>query len=316
MLIVAAVAASLLLAEAAIRVWKPTPRSLIVRPGHFNQLVDHDGVPVWTWPSHDDATAHGLRHGLDCRDTADITVLVAGDSIFHGVQLPVEQTAAFRLRERLRARFPGNTTCVVSLAEPGHTLYTQAPLVHQALDAMKVDVLLLEIWGGRPRMPTRFDDTVYYFEGATLDDNGLPNPLRLPTAVHEALWRSSALWEYAHLALGPTCQECGPSEEQAWAVLDGIEAHAEQVGSAKVHLLPAFLDRPYAEQADNIAQMSAWYVRWQEHHTTPAIRLWEAMGHIDPTTLGMDACHFNQDGHTALLDVFERAVVPRIDPAP
>jgi hypothetical protein len=310
----AALCVAFLTGEAVIRVVRPAPRTQVIRPGHFYELSDHDGIPVWSWPDHDEEPAHIRRHGLDCRDDADIKIVVAGDSIFHGIGVPVEKTSAWQLTARINERFPGKRACVINIAEPAHSLYVQAPLIHGLLDDLQPDVLILELWGGLPRTPTRFDDTIYYFQGATLDANGLPDLFGIPAVAHAALWRRSQLWEYVHLAMLPPPSRSVDSEKQAWKVLDDLHAHAARAGTQTVRVLPSFLNRPFADQVllPELFGMD-WYLRWEQERELSSVKLWDALSHLDPLTLGIDACHFNETGHIALTQVFEDAVVPLID---
>ncbi len=291
------------LAEAFVRAANPTPRRLIVRASKVGPLTEVGGVPLWEPRSSAEPHRQEVLEGRRCRDQGRPLVLVLGDSIFHGINVPAEEVASTLARAMLQQRHPELGFCFVNLAVSGFSLYQSVARAERELTELHPDVVLMELWGGLPRVPTRLDDTVYFFEDLPRGEDGLANPLGLPVALNGRLFRSSRLYEYAVMALPEQCPDCNDLGEHA-ALLDGVLDRTRAGGGELVTLMPAQLYFDFDDQPDAILEGNQPLVAWAEQRGVSNVKLWERFDGLDPAPMRLDNAHLSAAGHARLAEVF------------
>jgi hypothetical protein len=211
------------LGEVLVRVWNPPPRRMKVQLSRFAEVRDAGGVPLWFPAFPDEPDRLAVLEGRDCVDDDDaFRVLMLGDSIFHGIDVPVARVSSERLEDLLESRHPGLQVCVVNLAIPGYSMYQAVARGREFWREHDADLVVLELWGGAPREVTVFGDRAYFFEDLPLDGTGLANPMGLPAPLHLRLFTNSRLYEYAVLAWPEVCGGCRHDLEPHRALLDEV----------------------------------------------------------------------------------------------
>lgn len=306
-----ALASTLGMAEALLRVLQPRPRIQVVRSGLHDgldlvvRLVE--GVPVW--PS---ASAEP-RHNRACLDDPTRAPwLVLGSSIFAADGLPPEQAFSLRLQDALEQG--GERTCVLNLAEGAYTFQNQAAVAREVLAGVRPRVVLWEIWANSPGTWVTLGDTSYRFQHLAVSDDGTPNPLAVPGPLHRALLTGSRLYEAGVLALVEAQEPASTGEWERLLARDLPAAHeaVRATGAQLVLVLAPPLERPFAAwtQARREATgrtLEAWYgevERWAATEGVPTVALDELLADHDVEDLRLDTCcHYNPDGQRAVGEV-------------
>lgn len=299
-------AIALIGAEIGIRVADPQPRRQIVRPGQEAKLevrVSH-GAPVWE--QHGTVT----RRNLDCE--GDIDILLLGSSILFGTSLETADSIGPALEAAL-ARV-GTTACVHNWAQPAFTAQGKLALAKEAFERGVPDVVIWETWIGDANRYTLLGDTAYELTGYPADEAGFPVVTWAPSAIHQALFTRSRLWEYAVLA---TSSPSRGAVDAAWEVVVGetLPELRAQTGDVPLILMPMpKLDRSFEQSSVDTLdpalfprydQVRKWTLR-----QGAGVELFEvahALQAEDHEALRLDSCcHYNQDGQRALA----QALVP------
>lgn len=288
------------LGEVAIRVVGPMPRTQVVRQMPGIELTTLGGLPAWDIAIGPDlANADCLARG------PERTVAFVGDSIF--VTTP-GNTAAEVFTERLQARWDdeGRAWCAVNVSRPGFTGPLKAAAALAEVAPLGVDLVVYGIWN-EDGDPWRLDDAIYELASYARDARGYPRIpwLPAPAGVHRALFRHSALWRYAVLALGHArpAPEVVRRRQQAPvdAVIDMAAASGAEVWAVQ---LPR-LDVPFATSAAT-PQTTRAAVR--AHAATRGAVPWVLAADLvayDVEALRLDSCcHYNDAGHEALARIF------------
>lgn len=303
---------TLLTTEVLVRVLKPPPRRVLFRAAIMHGFDNVDGTWVWyDAPGPPPGRSHILED-RDCVSENAFRVMVLGDSIFNGVSLPTEEVGSVLLKQRLQAAFPDVSFCVKNLAVPGYSLYQGIARARRVLPEFPPDVVLLELWGGPPRIPSRVGDTIYYFEGLAREDDGTANPMGIPSPLHRSLLTHTRTYEYLVLAWPDDCRACRYELAPHIPFLDGFLDQIEDEGGSIIPVMPAFLNHPFKNQPKGTFYAMADYETWLAgRHLTP-VRLWEALEEHDSRTLSLDPVHFNAEGQSLLADVWLEHITPEV----
>ena len=301
-------------AEAAVRILNPAPRRMLVREDKVGAFHEHEGTPYWVPSDGGEAARSAGLERRDCRGADAFHVVVAGDSIFHGMDVPVAQVASTRLGPALEARRPGVRVCVHNLAASGLTPPQYVARVQAELPELEVDLVLLELWGGFPRTPVRLGRTVYQVEGDPAAAWEALNPLGLPEGLGRWLLQGSRLYEYAVLAW-PQAEGAPPDDLGAHRVLfDAFADDLEARGAALVTLMPSELEiARFEDPPELLLDQNAPFEAWVAERGVENVRLWERFEGLDPAAVRLDGCHLNAAGHEALVDVFVDVSLPHLE---
>jgi hypothetical protein len=248
LLVVAGVVAGAAVAEALVRVARPSPRAQIVRPDMLHgapELVD--GEPLWRAGQDDDT----LRNE-GCPGPGTLDVAFAWDSIGYDVER-VGAEALFPAQVGRALRDEGRPVCVLNLSEPAYRAGQQLAETRRAHARHGLDVVVVGAWK-RPASYTRFGEAWIVASDRETDRLGTP---RLPffplPEAHRWLFTHSRAWQYATLALAPTRREPAPGVVR-W---EAFATWAAEAGVRLVVVHPAPLDRPFAETAAQRAALAA-----------------------------------------------------------
>lgn len=302
------VLATVLLSELAVRVLRVPPRRVLIDAAHYGPFTEVDGLPLWADRGGGPERV-AILEDAGCDREEAFRVLLVGDSIFNGVELPPEQVASVRLKRRLEARGAGVRACVVNLAVPGFSLRQGMVRAVGALDALDPHVVVLEVWGGAPVRPVRIGERVILAHGLRLYEDGFPNPYRLPGPLNRALLHRSRLYELLVLAAPDDCPECRVDLADFEPVLDAFLAEVRAGGGDVVTVMPALLSDPFSDQHRVVRNNRGWEA-WIAEAGVRNVRLWEAWAALDPAALAFDDVHLDADGHEALADTLDLLVAP------
>lgn len=292
---------TLLVAELAVRVLRVPPRRAVFDEARYGPFETQDGVVLWDDRGGGSERGAVLR-GEACDPDGAFRVMIVGDSILNGIDLPVEQVASVRLARRLEADHPGLRVCVTNLAVPGFSLVQGLVRARERLEPWPPHLVVLELWGGPPVWPVRVGSRVYLPHGLAPDALGLPNPYGLPPSANHAGLRASRLYELLVLAAPDDCPACRASLGAFEAELDAFVALVRAGGGEVVTVMPARLTDPFDAQVRVGIENQPWET-WVAKQGLRNVRLWEAWAHEAPATLALDPVHLNARGHALLTDV-------------
>lgn len=303
--------ATFVVSEALVRVLHPAPRRLVYRSGDGRQVVDILGVPAWAEGGHGPGSRRWTLEGRDCDDAHAFRVLVVGDSISHGIEIAAPDVASVRLAEALRAQ-TGAPVCVRNVSMPGFSLYQSMAAARAELPTFVPDVVLLELWGGPPRVPVQVGATIYQIEGDPARVWAALNPLGLPDAAARFLLGRSRFYEYAVLSLDHPDGSGVPSLAPHLPLLDDFVDTFEARGAEVITWMPAFLDRPFTAQPDALFESNADLETWTTRRGLVTLRTWEVWKDQDSAPFGFDGCHLTELGHARLTTLWADALTPHV----
>lgn len=305
--------ATVLLAEVLVRVLKPPPRRVLFRAHITHGFEDVDGTWIWhDAPDGPPPRSHVLED-RDCDVDGAFVVLVLGDSIFNGVNIKPPQVGSVLLKHRLQTTWPDTRFCVKNLAVPGYSLYQGIARAHRLLDTVMPDAVLMELWGGPPRVPARVGQTVYFFEGLARGEDGLANPYHVPIAMNAPLLQYSRLYEYLVLAAPDDCRPCRYDLTPHEPMLDRFVDRVTSGGAVLTPFMASFLNHPFTQQPEPLFLTMEGYEAWLARRGLQPVRLWEALAEHDSAALAMDDVHFNAEGQSLLADVWFDALRPTVE---
>ncbi|MCA9571534.1 MAG: hypothetical protein KC656_27035 [Myxococcales bacterium] len=297
-------------AELTLRVLNPDPRRVMFRADVLHGLDTLDGLPIWRDVDGYDPPRPVVLEDQGCDRDGAFVVAVIGDSILNGVDLDPADVATVALKAKLDAAFPDERHCVVNLAVPGFSLLQGMARARALLDRAQIDVLVMELWAGAPRIPSRIGDTVYFFEGMTRDTLGHGNPWGLPASWNAALIDHSRLYEYAVLSAPQDCTSCRYDLGPFRAALDGLVDRVRAQGGEVVSVMPARLNHPFDAQPEPLFRETAPWEAWTTEQGIRNVRLWEAFAGIDPDDVALDSVHLNADGQAHLAGILFDLIAP------
>lgn len=300
---------TLALAEVAIRSVNPTPRVQLVQRDNVEHLEVRRDRVVW-------ASEYPKIEARPCLNAGDDTRRVAfvGSSIFRGSGVDGDATFTTTLQRRLA---PANI-CVDNVSEPAFTAEQKHVLALDLLEAQHPpDLMYWEIWRNDVGAWTLIEDWGVNAIKLSRDESGAPNLLGLPASWNRALLEASQLYRYGTLTLG----ESGGRPSELWppmleTELKPIVNKAREVGTTLILVVSPPLHQPFRETA---GQGFAGYTPLWELATRESlrwIRLAERLIDADHVALRVDTCcHFSEDGHDVLADLFEEDIRATLMPS-
>jgi len=296
---------TVLVAEAGLRVLRPTVRRQVFRVELLHGYRVADGVPVWTPNLRNPAVIS--RRNLDCLRDNRRRIVAVGSSITYGMWVEPEQTAHHLVERHLRAQSPDDWPCMVNLGSPGTPPAAHLATARDAAEAYKPELLLVEYPGGGHRTHTLVGDAIYDFDGACPDETGLPNPLRIPGSLNARLLTGSRLYEYALLALSPDDPTCATPRSDFGELLD---QYGELGMEVLVVIYPFMESEPLSDQDDRFAHIAAA----AEARGMGHIDMWRALQQHPVETIRATSVHLNPEGHRLLSELLVERIEPQIDP--
>jgi hypothetical protein len=304
------VLAGLLVAEAFVRWFKPRPHVQVVR-GYGLHLVGN--VPVWEWATD--------RYNRECavQHPERKRVLFFGSSITFGSGLRADETFTMALEGRLNRLQPAPGFCVMNFAQPGFTFEQKYAVARSEAARYQPAVIMWEDWVEWMDY-SMIGDTAYGTSGYKVRTDGFIGMAGVPDVLNRPLLLHSRFYEYLTLAVGEQIPR-PPSavEARAFATtrLPRVLQLAQDVRAKLVLYLAPPLDRPFSETAASPPDWHAILIDFGHAHGVPVYPLERELIDQDYRRLRQDpCCHYNAEGHRALVPVMERIILEQLgDPS-
>ncbi|HJN76141.1 MAG TPA: hypothetical protein QGF58_19590 [Myxococcota bacterium] len=295
---VVALALTPVLVEIGVRVWDPTPRRMVIRPGPELVVERVQGTPLW-WAPED---APRLREP-ECE--GDRRVLIVGDSILKGWGVPVEESWSVLWREEARE----DGLCVHNYASPGYGHAEEWALTQEYVPQLEPDLLVYEVYAlahpDHADVQRMVGGTIFDLRGLRVGPDGAPRVFAVPASLNHWLFANSYAYQYINLAAGSPSATVGSfvpavPPETLQRVADFALEQGVEVAFVLCHRLdiafPFLVDAPpprltgAREVAENNAHV---------HLVDTA----ELLADQDVTAVRLDeCCHFNKRGQRLLAE--------------
>ncbi|MBI5526844.1 MAG: hypothetical protein HY897_10970 [Deltaproteobacteria bacterium] len=309
LLLVASMAAGVIGAELMVRLLGLQPHVQIVRNQGRVRLFEIDGTVVWE-QSRD-------RQRFDCPSIDALgteTVMFFGDSIFYGTGIAAEKTFSSILQKRLDAA--GRRACVLNLSQPGFPFGPKFALAKRLVPLHEPAVVYWEIWDSEPTSFTMLGGTAYNLTDFELGPDGYPATFPFPPALNRRLFETSRVYEYFTLGMASkkTVDSAHRWKEYVGERLSKVVELTRQARAELVLVLCPPLDREFTEFLSEPRESRSIVTEFASKHSVPVIRLEEAFAALDYREVRLDpCCHYNEAGHEALAEVFNRKTVEILD---
>jgi hypothetical protein len=305
--------ASLALAETWIRIARPLPRRQMVRG---NCLRSVEGVPVWGCENNREDSERQHRACVD-QHPERTRILFFGSSITYGSELAAAEAFTTALEARLNEVRPTPGFCVLNFAYPGFSFEQKYAVARAEVARYRPALIMWEDWVEWMDY-TLIGDTAYGTVDLAVRPDGFIGIAGVPDGLNRALLLHSRLYEYLTISgLGESLNR--PSEhEEATAFanqrLIKVSQLAQSVGARLVLYLAPPLERPFTETAASPPDWHSVVLDFARAHAIPAYLLQRELIDQDYLTLRMDpCCHYNAEGHRALVPVMQRIVLQELD---
>jgi hypothetical protein len=304
------VLAGLCVAEMWVRVFRPFPPRQIVRGFGLHSL---DGVPVWEVATDRQNRACVERHPERTR------ILFFGSSITFGTDLRADEVFTAALETRLNATRPTPGFCVLNFAQPGFTFEQKYAVARIEVARYRPALIMWEDWV-EWKDYSLIGEAAYGTADYVVRPDGFIGIAGVPDGLNRFLFLHSRFYEYVTLTVGQRAKLVS-EDEQATAFanerLIQVPQLAQSVGAKVVFYLAPSLDRPFAATA---ASPPGWHrilLDFARAHGIPAYPLERALIDQDYLTLRLDpCCHYNAEGHRALVPIMERIILQQLDGRP
>jgi hypothetical protein len=265
-----------------------------------------DGVPIWQ-----------ARYGRDRSNAQCVPapggarVVLMGDSIFHGVMLPVQDT----LGPRIQATLPGPEGCVYNLAQPAFAMENELAIARRDFATWAPDVVVWEIWSNSPSHFTVVGESAWNFGRLALDRGGVPSVFGLEPVLNRRLFRLSGLYRWLTLGRARTVRRPAVVVWQEFVHTGLAQALSvtHETGASLILVMASSMERPFAETLSNERIGYALVKEWGAAHQVPVVDVaQEWIGH-DPLDLRIDpCCHMNAQGHGLLAELLAPLVAAEL----
>jgi len=299
-----------LIVEALVRLVNPRPRVQMVRGNGLHLLGD---VPVWEY-SND-------RHNRECAEQHPkrTRVLFFGSSITFGSGLRLDETFSTELEPRLNRVRPTPGFCVMNFAQAGFSFEQKFAIARLEVARYRPALIMWEDWVEWMDY-TLIGETAYGTSGYKIRPDGFIGMAGVPDALNRVLLLHSRFYEYLTLAAGEGVPRLdGDLEARAFAAtrLPRVVQLAQEVG-AKLVLYPTPpLDHPFSETSASLPYWHAIIVDFGRAHGVPVYPLQRELIDQDYLRVRQDpCCHYNAEGHRALVPVMERIILEQFAPSP
>ncbi len=300
--------AGLSIAEGVVRFFKPTPPVQMVR-GYGLHLVGD--VPVWEYSAD--------RHNRECVDQHPerTRVLFFGSSITFGSGLRADETFTTALEARLNRVRPTPGFCVMNFAQAGFSFEQKYAVARIEAARYRPALIMWEDWVEWMDY-TLIGETAYGTSGYRIRPDGFIGMAGVPDALNRALLVHSRLYEYLTLVAGEkTPRLPTDAEARAFAVtrLPRVVQLADDLHAKLVLYLAPPLDRPFSETTASPPDWHAAIVDFGRANDVPVYPLQRELIDEDYLRVRQDpCCHYNAEGHRALVPVMERIVLEQLRP--
>lgn len=283
------------LSEVFFRFIRPPPRVALVRGSQVDDFhLAEGGVPVWKFPELHRPPCSQRRPGAP-------RISFLGSSITYGVGLKREETLPSLVEEDLAHATPA--PCSDDLAEPGFASAQQLAVARVSLTAAPSALVVWEDWDPS-KVYSAVGDFAFDARGRDLDARGVPVVAFVPSFVGDPLFRFSAAYEYATLALVPraeTFDEMAPLDHVCKDMLGEVQQRARVSGGKLVVLQAVALDRGFdVPRGPTSEQVIADCAR---QRGIPVFSIAQILADQPVEAVRLDpCCHLNAHGHALLAE--------------
>ena len=297
------------LAEMWARSGKWLPRRQIVRGYGLHSVA---GVPVWEQANDRQNRSCVEQHPERTR------ILFFGSSITFGVSLNADEAFTAALESRLNQVRPSPGFCVLNFAQPGFSFDQKYAVARIEVSRYQPALVMWEDWveWNDYRL---IGDAAYGVGDLRVRPDGFIGLAGVPDGLNRVLFSHSRFYEFLVLAVGERGPEGTENGISAFARdrLVGVPALAQSVGAKLVMYLAPPLDVSFTETATSPPDWHRILFDFAQQHGIPVYLLQRELIDQDYLKLRLDpCCHFNAEGHRALVPVMERIVLEQLDRPP
>jgi hypothetical protein len=293
-------------AEGLIRLINPVPPVQIVRPNSGSSIIDGP-VPLWFVDTD--------RSNIGCAAASPQAkvVVFSGDSIFFGSGVESKDVFTALLQNKLDAEFGVGSWCVINLSQPAYSFEQKKEWLAQFARTNRIDHVYWEVWFAENVQYRLFNGTAYNFGPAAGAPGHIPEVPVIPLALSEMLFSHSRLYEYAFLTFLPRYDMTEKWMDQSYVPdLTKLSAWLREKG-ADLTLVPASrLDRPFAIASPDSSVKDRLFFRLSEFKAADVLFLSTALKAVGADFMQVrhdPCCHYNQQGHKILADIFRDVVI-------
>lgn len=297
------------LVEYWARSGKWLPRRQIVRGYGLHSV---DGVPVWEQDTDRQHRACVEQHPERTR------ILFFGSSITFGVSLNADQAFTAALEAQLNQLRPSPGFCVLNFAQPGFSFDQKYAVARLEVPRYKPALIMWEDWveWNDYRL---IGEAAYGVGDLRVRSDGYIGLPGVPDGLNRVLFSYSRFYEFLVLAMGERAPQGTENGIIAFARdrLVGVPALARQAGAKLAMYLAPPLDVPFEVTAASPPDWHVILLDFARTHGIPVYVLQRELVDQDYLKLRLDpCCHFNAEGHRALVPVMERIVLEQLDRPP
>lgn len=290
--LVVGILVTVLLVELLFRTIAAPPRVAMVTASRVKDYhVTRDGILLWRETRDPPVRCSERRPGAP-------RVSLFGSSIVYGAGLSRDQALSARLEAQLVRSLPGGA-CVDDFAQPGFGADQEYALARETIPETHPLVAVWEIWDPAKHYSV-VGDIAFDGRSRALDPAGVPVLPKVPAFLADTLFRWSAAYRYAALAIAPEDPRAPIHlEELCTARLPEVERLLEASGGRLVVLTAARLDRPLrGSWPDGPEEMVASCAK---KLGVPVLSIAELLADQRVEDVRSDTCcHLNALGHALL----------------
>ncbi|MCP4804481.1 MAG: SGNH/GDSL hydrolase family protein [Proteobacteria bacterium] len=300
--------------EVGVRIWDPTPRRMVIRPGPDLLVERVQGTPLW-WVASD---AERLREP-DCE--GDKRVLIVGDSIMKGWGVPLEESWSILWREASR----DSGVCVHNYASPGYGHAEEWALTQEYVPQLKPDVLVYEVYTmahpDSSLVQHMVGDSIFDLRGLEVGEDGAPRVFPVPDFLNLFLFANSQAYQYVNVSSGDPFATAGAYVPELGApTLERVARFGKEHGIQVVFVLCHRLDTPFDEHVANRPPRLQFADRVaRKYSNVHVVDTAELLVGEQLQSVALDACcHFNGRGQRVLAERLGPAIeayIPGQEPA-
>jgi hypothetical protein len=270
-------------------------------------------VPVWEYSTDRYNRQCAVEHPERTR------VLFFGSSITFGSGLRADETFTTALEARLNHVQPKPGFCVMNFAQAGFSFEQKYAVARSEAERYLPALIMWEDWVEWMDY-SMIGETAYGTSGYKIRPDGFIGMAGVPDVLNRALLLHSRFYEYLTLAAGEGIPRPeGDLEARAFAAtrLPRVVQLAQDL-HAKLVLYPTPpLDRPFSETTASLPDWHAILVDFGRAHGVPVYPLQRELIDQDYLRVRQDpCCHYNAEGHRALVPVMERIILEQLGPFP
>jgi hypothetical protein len=304
--LVVIVAITLGVAEAIVYYYNPKPAVQVIKLNRIKPTFV-DSTILWFEDTR--------RNNISCTSTwPDAKVAVfSGDSIFFGSGVEFDEVFTRLLQKQFDDEFGMGSWCIINLSQPAFSFEQKMAWLKEFASVSRIDHVYWEVWFTENVEYRVFNGTAYNFGPVSPAPGHIPEIPVIPLSISEWLFTNSRLYNYAFLTFQPRHRMTTIWwEEKYMPKLDALSAWLAEKG-AGLTLVPACpLDRPFSVSVKEIIARDKIFFRLKDYRNADVLFLAEALEAMGADFMRVrhdPCCHYNQEGHKFLAEIFKDVVI-------